>query len=137
MIKEIGSVNINKITLLDGLDMYIEIDHLSDKMMGLVNEKVEEQKKIFSADNHIMMEKFGFKWCEEGVTISPSIRVVVPMEIPVIKNNGIQMELSIFFADKEEEDLCDTVNIPLDLSGEEMMKQIVADALINRIFGSR
>lgn len=126
-IANLGTINFSKMELLDSLEMYIDIADLSADLKEEIEKAVESEKRVYEAENKDYMEHLGEKWCDAGVTTTPQLHVTLP------ENGKIQYELYVFIVDLEDENLCTSVALEIDLSEHiAELKRIIFHALVDK-----
>lgn len=128
-IASIGIFDFTKVSLMETAEVYVDISELSEDLKQDVNQAIEIRKESFFKDWKICAEKYGWKWSDTGVSISPQLHIVFD------KDKKITYELAVFFQDKENDDLFDTVYIPIDtMEHQEELKQLIINIFINKFF---
>lgn len=126
-IANLGTINLSKIELLDSLEMYIDIADLSVDLKEEVDKAVESGKRLHEVEDKAYMECFNQKWCDEGVITTPQLHIILP------ENGKIKYELYVFIQDLENEDICTSVALEIDLSEHiAELKRIIFHALIDK-----
>lgn len=126
-IANLGTINFSKMELLDSLEMYIYIADLSADLKEEVEKAVESEKCVYEAENKDYMEHLGEKWCDAGVITTPQLHITLP------ENGKIQYELYVFIEDLEDDNLCTSVALEIDLSEHiAELKRIIFHALVDK-----
>lgn len=126
-IANLGTINLSKMELLDSLEIYIDIADLSADLKETVEKAVEDGKCLHEVEDKAYMERFSQKWCDAGVTTTPQLHITLP------ENGKIQYELYVFIQDLEDEDLCTSVALELDLSEHiAELKRIIFHVLVDK-----
>lgn len=113
--------------LLDSLEMYIDIADLSADLKEEIEKAVESEKRVYETKNKDYMKHLGEKWCDAGVITTPQLHITLP------ENGKIQYELYVFIQDLEDENLCTSVALEIDLSEHILeLKGVIIYALVNK-----
>lgn len=123
-IANLGIINFSKMELLDSLEMYIDIADLSSDLKEEIEKAVESEKRVYETKNKDYMKHLGEKWCDAGVITTPQLHITLPV------NGKIQYELWVFIEDLEDENICTSVALEIDLSEHiAELKRVIFHAL--------
>lgn len=125
-IKNVGVINMSNMTLMDDIQMYIDIQSLSDDLKTDVEKAIEESKVPYAEKHKVMIERYGLKWGNSGFNES------YQLEVSLKPDWTIDYFLSVFYEDKECEDLCDSIYLDLPEYHKEEFKRIAFNALMEK-----
>lgn len=125
-IENIGTINTADMTLMECIQMYVNIDSLSDGLKVDVEKAIIEAKPKYEEEHKIMFQRNDLKWGSSGFDKA------YQLEFTLNPDSTIDYFLSVFYEDKECEDLCDTIRIDLPECHKEEFKRIAFEALMKK-----
>lgn len=128
-ISNIGTVDFTNVTLMDTMEIYVDISKLSDTLKNDVDNAISKGKIKFLNDYKKTADLYKWNWSDKGVATSPQLHIILR------KDGNIEYELAIFYEDLENEDLCDSVYITIEeMEHEQELKKLILNAMINKFF---
>lgn len=125
----IGTVELGSIDILeDSLEVFCDIDVVSEDLQELINQKIEEAKEYEEKRLSDIWELKNKCWCQSGVTITgKSIRLIVN------DKKEIETVLFVFFDDKEDDHIWASASIDIDLTAYSTeLKQMLIKAIAKK-----
>lgn len=125
-IENIGTINTADMTLMECIEMYVKIESLSDSLKADVEKAIIEAKPLYEEEHNFMFQRYDLKWGNSGFDKT------YQLEFTLYPDSTIEYFLSVFYEDKECEDLCDTIRIDLPECHKEEFKRIAFEALMKK-----
>lgn len=125
-IENIGTINTADMTLMECIQMYVKIESLSDSLKADVEKAIIEAKPEFEERHKRMIEVFNLAWGNSGFDKA------YQLEFTLNPDSTMDYFLSVFYEDREYEDMCDTIRIDLPECHREEFKRIAFEALMRK-----
>ena len=124
----VGIINLSEREVMtEGIEMYFEINSLSEEWKEIISESIEKKKQEWDAK---FLEEKGTAWSKKGVDI-----VCKTLGISINNNKEVSYRVLVGFTDKENACLDDDVYIKVDLSEYEAeLLQEVKNAVLEKFF---
>lgn len=126
MINDVGTINTANMTLMESIQMYVKIESLSDSLKEDVEKAIIESKPSFEERQKKMIEIYNLAWGNSG------FKKEYQLEFTLNPDSTINYFLSVFYEDREYEDMCDTIQIDLPECHYEEFKGIAFNALMEK-----
>lgn len=125
-VENIGTINTAEMELMECIQMYIEIESLTDSLKADVEKAILEAKPLYEEEHKIMFQRHDLKWGNSGFDKSYRLEFILNPD------STIEYFLSVFWEDRECDDLCDTVSIDLPEYHKEEFKRIAFESLMKK-----